>query len=170
MLLMKRATRGSLNFGSLSLDLLSAVFFLMGHLLWAFCAVFGTSLLPLIDAGGIERSANNVVPYSRQILHPSAADHYYRVFLQIMSFTRNIRSDLDAVCQAHASHLAQRRIRLFRRSGVDASAHTALLRIAVECRRFALKQNSFAARPNQLIYRWQNCAPMVMLCFSKKIA
>ncbi len=165
MLLMKRATSGSLNFGSLSLGLLSAVFFLIGHLLWALCAVFGTSLFPLIDAGGIERSANNVVPYPRQILYPSATDHYYRVFLQIVPFTRNIGSDLDAVRQAHASHLAQRRIGFFRRSGIDTSAHAPFLGIAVERGGFTLEQNSFSARPNQLIYRWQNYAPMMKLCF-----
>src|SRR5204863_6285141 len=50
------------------------------------------------------------------------------VLLQVVALARDVRADLHAVGQPHAGHLAQRGVRLLRRSGVHARAHTAPLR------------------------------------------
>src|SRR3984885_9631043 len=91
-------------------------------------AVLRTALLTVLDALGIEDAAENVVTHAGQILDAAAADHDHGVFLKVMAFTRNVADDLEAVGQAHLCNLAQRRVRLLRRRGVDARANAALLR------------------------------------------
>mgnify|MGYP001770812832 CR=1 FL=1 len=77
-----------------------------------FCAVFRTPLFPICDARGIERTADNMVSDTGQILNATSADEHDRVLLQIMSDTRNVSCDLDLVSQANARDLTQSRIRL----------------------------------------------------------
>src|SRR5215469_7565413 len=97
-------------------------------LLRALGAVLGAALLALGDAGAIERAAHGVIAHARQILHAAAADQHDRVLLKVVAFATDITRDFVAVGEAHAAYLAQRRVRLLRRGGVDARAHPALLR------------------------------------------
>src|SRR6266567_85620 len=90
-------------------------------------AVLRTTLLTVLDALGIEDAAEDVVAHAGQILDATATDHDHRVLLQVMTLTRDVADDLEAVGQAHLGDLAQRRVRLLRRRGVDACAHAALL-------------------------------------------
>ena len=64
---------------------------------WSFCSVLGTTLATTIYAGGIERTAHEVITYTRKVLYTTAADEYDRVFLQVVAFARNVGIDLLAV-------------------------------------------------------------------------
>src|SRR6201995_1588258 len=87
-------------------------------------AVLRAGLLSGADAGGVERAADDLVAESRQVLDTAATDEHHRVLLQVVTLARNVRSNLHAVGQPHAGHLAQRRVRLLRRGRVHARAHT----------------------------------------------
>src|SRR5262249_21163078 len=55
-------------------------------------------------------------------------------FLQIVAFAGDIAHDFMTVGQSHLGHLTQRRVRLLGRGGVNARAHAALLRTALQRR------------------------------------
>src|SRR5215468_2682028 len=111
-------------------------------------AVLGTALLAVGDADRIERSADDVVADSRQVLDAPAADHDDRVLLQVVPDARDVRRHFDPVGQAHARDLAQRRVGFLRRRRVDARAHTALLRRALQRGRRGLHRKPLAALPD----------------------
>jgi len=54
-----------------------------------------------------------VVAHARKVLDAAAADQHHRVLLQVVAFAANVTRDFEAVGQAYARDLAQRRIRLF---------------------------------------------------------
>src|SRR5450759_3108360 len=123
---------------------------LVASLLRPLGAVLGTALLSLVNTGAIERAAHRVVTHARQILDAAPADQHHRVLLQIVAFAADVARHLVAVGQAHAAHLAQRGIRLLRRGGVHARAHTALLRRSGQRRNLGLPGRLIAAGTNQL--------------------
>ena len=94
----------------------------------AFDAVLRAGLLAVRDAGGVERAADDLVAHARQVLDAAAAHEHDGVLLQVVALARDVDRDLHAVGQAHAGHLAQGRVRLLGRGGVDARAHPATLR------------------------------------------
>src|ERR1700722_15529184 len=95
-------------------------------------AVFRAALLTVLDALGVQHTAQNVVADAGQILDAAAADHDHRMLLQVMALAGDIADHLEAVGQPHLGDLAQRRIRLLRRGRVDARAYAALLRARLE--------------------------------------
>src|SRR5260221_11520647 len=101
-------------------------------------AVLRAPLLAVLHALRVERTAHDVVAHARQILHPAAADQHHRGLLQVVAFAADVADHLEAVREADLGDLAQRRVGLLRRRGVDARAHAALLRRARERRHFAL--------------------------------
>ena len=74
------------------------------------------------------RAANDVIAHAGQVLDAAAADQHHRVLLQVVPFARNVARHLEAVGQPHPRHLAQCRVRLFRRRRIDARADAPLLR------------------------------------------
>src|SRR3954454_1597611 len=91
-------------------------------------AVLRAGLLAVAHAGGVERAADDLVADAREILDAAAADEDDRVLLEVVALTGDVGRDLDPSGDAHAGNLAQRRVRLLRRRGVDASADTPPLR------------------------------------------
>src|SRR4051812_19313914 len=85
-------------------------------------AVLGPGLLAIRHAGGVERSAHDLVADARQVLDAAAAHEHDRVLLQVVALARNVDRDLHPVREPHARDLAQRRVRLLRGGGVDARA------------------------------------------------
>ena len=140
MLLMNRATKTSLNLGSVRACLFDALFFLIDYLLWPFCAIFRAPLFPFIHSCSVKRSTNDVVTDSWQIFHSSPAYHYNRMLLKIVSFSGYVCSHFNAIRQSHARNLAQRGIRLLGGRGIHARADAPFLRVAVEGWRLALEQ------------------------------
>src|SRR4029078_4517686 len=67
---------------------------------------------------------------------------------------RNVRGHFHLVRQAHAGHLAKRRVRLLRRGGVDAHADATALRAGHERRRRRLATLRLAAEFYELVDRW----------------
>src|SRR6185503_6388765 len=97
-------------------------------------SVLRTALHAAGDADGVERAAHHVIPNARKILDAAAADEHERVLLQVVADARDVGRDLDAVGQAHARDLTERRVRLLRGLREDAHAHAALLRTALQRR------------------------------------
>src|SRR3990172_3182088 len=114
-------------------------------------AVLGAGLLAVLDALRVERAAHDVVAHPRQILDAPAADQHHRVLLQVVPLAADVADHLEAVGEAHLRDLAQRRVRLFRRGGIDARAHAALLRRAGERRHFRLAARRGAHAAHQLV-------------------
>src|SRR5690349_10644817 len=91
-------------------------------------AVLRAGLLAVADAGGVERATDDLVADARKILDSAATDEDDGVLLKVVPLTGDVGGDLDATADAHAGDLAQRRVRLLRRGGVDAGADTPPLR------------------------------------------
>src|SRR5579872_2078643 len=118
-----------------------------------FGAVFRTALLTVLDALRIEDAAENVITHAGQILDTAAADHHHRMFLKVVAFARNVTDHLKPVGEAYLGDLAQRRVRLLWRRGVDTRAHAALLRRLLQ-RRHLLARLLYDARTcDQLVDR-----------------
>src|SRR5689334_16957797 len=101
-------------------------------------AVEAAGLLAVRDAGGVERTSDDLVTHTRKVADAPAADQHDRVLLEVVADARDVRRDLDAGREPHARDLAQRRVRLLRRVGEDARANATALRRALECRRLRL--------------------------------
>src|SRR5688572_29051158 len=54
-------------------------------------AVLGAALAAVVDAGGVERPADDVVPYARQVLHTASADQHDRVLLEVVPLAGDVR-------------------------------------------------------------------------------
>src|SRR5215475_11593135 len=99
-----------------------------GPLLGPLCSILGASLLAVGDPLRVEHAADDVVAHAGKVLDPAAADHHHRVLLQVVTLAGDVTDHLKAIGQAYLGNLAQRRIRLLRRRGIDARADAALLR------------------------------------------
>src|SRR5438477_534824 len=122
-------------------------------------AVLRAALLAILHSGRVERTAHHVIAHAGKILYAAAADQHDRVLLQVVAFAADIANHLEAIGQAYFRHLAQSRVRLFRRGGVDARANASLLRAALERRHLALRHRSYTPLANQLIDRWHWSGP-----------
>src|SRR5262249_52396443 len=81
----------------------------------------------------------------------AAAHEHDGVLLQVVALTGDVGRDLDAARKAHASDLAQRRVRLLRGVGVNPGAHAAALGRALEGRGLGLGGLAAAALADQLL-------------------
>src|SRR3954469_3460175 len=90
-------------------------------------AVAAACLLAVLDTGGVERAADDLVADTREVLHTATTDHDDGVLLEVVALAGDVGGDLDAAGQAHAGDLAQGGVRLLRRVGVHASADAAAL-------------------------------------------
>src|SRR5438270_12616113 len=114
-------------------------------------SVFRAALLAVGDAGGVERSPDHLVPEARQVLDAAPANEHDRVLLQVVALAGDVRPDLDAVRQANAGDLAERRVRLLGGRRRDARADAALLRGSRERRSLRLGLLRRAALADELI-------------------
>jgi hypothetical protein len=62
-----------------------------------------------------------------QVFNPASADKYYRVFLKVMAFARNVGRDLNVIGQPDTGDLAQSRVRLFGGHSFDLHTYAAFL-------------------------------------------
>src|SRR5690625_6024619 len=90
--------------------------------------VFRTALLTVTDTRGIQRTAHGVITHTWQVLNTTTANQNDTVLLQVMPFTTDVRRHLKPVGQTHTTNLTQRRVGLFRGSGINEGTDTALLR------------------------------------------
>src|SRR5690606_37086528 len=72
--------------------------------------VVRTALLTILDALGIQHTAQDVVTDTRKVLHAAAADKHNRVLLQVVAFTRDVANGFNAVLgQANLGNLTKSR-------------------------------------------------------------
>src|SRR5512138_151653 len=100
--------------------------------------VLRTALLAVRNASAVEGAAHGVVAHTRQVLHASAANQHHRVLLKVVAFTTDVADDLEAVREPDLRDFTKCGVRLLRRRGVHASAHTPLLRARRERRNLRL--------------------------------
>src|SRR5215467_436344 len=77
-------------------------------------AVAAASLLAVLHALGVERTTDDLVADTGEVLHTTATHEHDRVLLQVVAHARDVRRDLDAAGQPHTGDLPQRRVRLLR--------------------------------------------------------
>src|SRR6185503_229354 len=114
-------------------------------------AVFRAALVAAVDARCVERSTDDVIADTRQILHTAAANEHDRVLLQVVAFAGDVGGDFEPVGQTHTCHFAERRVGLLGSGGVNAGADATLLGIGLERGRLFLLLNVAAALTNELI-------------------
>lgn len=113
-----------------------------------------TRLSSLVDSQSILSTPNDLISNTRQIANPPASDQDDRVFLQIVTFARNINSDFLAIAQANTGDLPQGRVRLFRSHRSNLQANTLLLRALFQHWRFGELSLGPTILANQLINCW----------------
>ena len=131
------------------------------------CSVQGTALITVVNTCAVERTADNVVTNTRQILNTSASDHDNTVFLQVMTYTGNICCHFHTVGQTNTGVLTKSRVRLLRCHRAYTCADASLLRAAqfrrpllqrveptVQRRRLGLVNLVGTAFAYQLMYCW----------------
>src|SRR6185369_8598598 len=101
-------------------------------LLGALDAVLGPARLAVLDAGAVQRAANDVIAHAGQVAHAAAADEHDRVLLQVVPLARNVGRGLSAAGEAHAGDLSQRGVRLLRRHRLHDEADAPLLGIGLQ--------------------------------------
>lgn len=111
--------------------------YLLGRLR-ALDAVFGPRTTTLLHASGVESASDNVVSYTRQILHAATTNENDGMLLEIMTFVRNIGDDLAAVRETDLCHLTDSGVRLLRGARHDLHAHAAAKWVSIQSRRFRL--------------------------------
>jgi len=90
-------------------------------------SVLGATLLPVVDPGRIEGSANDVIPDAGQVSDSAATYQHNGVLLKVVSLSRNVGGYLSIIAETHPADLPQRGIRLPRRQRFDDRTHAALL-------------------------------------------
>src|SRR6266542_3715083 len=118
------------RFGTSPLRGIASVPYLLGPL----GAVLRPALATIVDARGVERTADDVITDARQILHTAATNEAHRVLLQVVTLAGDVAGDFHPVGEANTSDLTQSRVRLLRRRGVHADAYATLLRARLESR------------------------------------
>src|SRR5204863_7320862 len=78
-------------------------------------AVLGAARLAVLDAGAVQRSADDVIAHAGQVAHAAAADEHDRVLLQVVTLARDVGRGLAAARKAHAGDLSERGVRLLGR-------------------------------------------------------
>src|SRR5215469_1980311 len=118
-------------------------------------AVAAACLLAVTYALRVQRPTDDLVSDAWQVPDASAAHEHDRVLLEVVSDAWYVRRDLDLACKPHSGDLPQRRVRLLGRGGVDARAHPAALRAALQRRSLVLGYLVLPALPDQLLDRGQ---------------
>src|SRR5512140_1817212 len=112
-------------------------------------AVLRAALLAARHAHGVEGPADDVVADAREVLHAASADQHHRVLLQVVAHARDVAGHLETVGEPYAGDLAQSRVRLLGRDGVDARADAALLRRLAQGGRLLLHRELLAPLAHQ---------------------
>src|SRR5580692_10305570 len=116
-------------------------------------AVPTARLLAVPDALGVQGTADDLVAHAGEVSHPSTAHQHDGVLLEVVANPRDVRRDLDLTRQPHAGDLAERRVRLLGRGGVDARADPTTLGAALKRRGLVLGYLVLPALADQLLDR-----------------
>src|SRR5688500_15566698 len=118
-------------------------------LLRALRAVLRPSLFPPLDADGVERAPDHVIPVTRQVRHTAAANQHQRVLLQVVADAGDVGRYLDPIGQANARHLPERGVRLLRGLREHADTDATLLRTDLKRGTLGLGNDLLASLTNE---------------------
>ena len=93
--------------------------------------VLTTAAFAVLYTRCIERSTNNVVPNAREIGYFAATDQHDGVFLEVVTFARDVSGNFHSIAQANSGHFTKGRIRLLRGDSANLKANAALLRASL---------------------------------------
>lgn len=116
-------------------------------------AVTAAGLLTTFNAGGVERTADDLVTNAREVANTTAADENDGVFLKFVPFTGDVNGDFFVVRETNTSNTTKSGVRLLGLHGTDQKADAALLRAAFEDRGIRLTVLLFAVFTHQLVNR-----------------
>src|SRR5574343_368190 len=116
--------------------------------------VLGARLLAILHALQVQRTADDVVTHTGQVLDTTAADQHHAVFLQVVAFAADVGNDFEAVGQAHLGDLTQSGVRLLGRRGVHTGAHTAALGAVLHRRALGFGLFDLAPVTHELLDGW----------------
>src|SRR5690606_3857574 len=77
--------------------------------------------------------------------------HDHGVLLEVVTLARNVADHLEAIDETDLRDLAQRRVGLLRRRGVDARAYAPLLRVGLHGRNLVALHRRYARLADQLV-------------------
>ena len=89
--------------------------------------VLGTALHTAVDALGIQRTTDDVVTDTGEVLDTATADHDDGVLLQGVAHAGDVSGDFVAVGQTHTGDLTQGGVGLLGGRGSHGGAHASLL-------------------------------------------
>src|SRR3954463_12427195 len=124
-------------------------------------AVEAASLLAVLHALRVERTADDLVADTGEVLHTTAAHEPDGVLLQVVADARDVRRHLDAAGQPHAGDLPQRGVRLLRGGCVDTRANAASLGRTLQSGRLVLRHLVLAALTDQLLDGGHRVVPLL---------
>lgn len=117
-------------------------------------AVTAAGLLTAVDPEGISATANDLVTNPWKVPHPAASNQNDRVFLEIVTFTRNVNRHFFAIAQSDPSDLSESRVRLLWSHGSDEQANALFLWALLEHRAFRSLALNNSISTDQLVNRW----------------
>ncbi len=132
----------------------------------ALSAVTAAALLSVANAGGIKRTANNMITNARQIFHPAALNQNDAMLLQVVPFTGNVSGNFMSVGQTYTRHFSKRRVRLLRSGGINPNANAPLLGTVLKRGSGCFAHLAFPAFANKLLYGWHVSAFSVIEFFT----
>jgi hypothetical protein len=97
-----------------------------------------------------------MITNARKVLNASSANQNHGVLLQVMPNAGNVSGYFYPIGEADAGNLAQSRVRLLWRNGVNTRTDAAALRILLKGRRSRTGPLVFASMSNKLLNAWQN--------------
>ena len=77
--------------------------------------------------GGIQSTTHDVITYTGEVLHTTAANQHDAVLLQVVTLTGNVTVDFLLVCQSNTGYFTHSRIRLLGSRCVDTNTDAATL-------------------------------------------
>src|SRR6266545_2691688 len=90
-------------------------------------AVQAATALAVLDPGGVERAADDVVLHRWQVGHGATFNEHDGVLLEVVADARDVSGDLHPVGETNTRDLSQRRVGLLWRHRADDHADTTLL-------------------------------------------
>src|SRR5919201_6220916 len=114
-------------------------------------AVARPCLLPVANAGRVERAADDLVTNAGEIPNATRANEHDRVLLEVVPDARDVGGDLDPGGQANAGDLAERGVRLLGSDRLNARADAPPLRGALEGGSLRLVRRPGPAVPHELL-------------------
>jgi hypothetical protein len=113
--------------------------------------ILRTRTATTIHAEAVEATTDDVITNTRKVLYTAAANENDGVFLEVVTFTRDVCSDFVTGGKTHTSDLTQCGVRLLRGLGLNDSADATALGASNERRRFALLTLRGATLAHKLI-------------------